>query len=220
MRLRRSLILTVAMLVAVPSVASAWTQQLNEYPGNPTSCTEVAPYYCIEWPKTANNLSVNVDVYLHSSLTAITTVNLKTDARNAWPRWNGIAARNPHLQETTSTASDEAHVYLGSLPNNVYATTTVTYLRTSPNNITHADMRFNSAVFWNNSLDFSSFQLPNGETRWRADSRKVMTHEFGHAEGLGHTGIDPAIMRSGATNYYTVQANDRAGIIAIYGAYP
>lgn len=206
------------MLVAVPGLVSAWSQEVNNYPSAPVSCDGSATWPCIEWP-TSGGLSVNVDVYLDSSLTIISTVDFKTDVRNTFSQWNGIAARNPHLQETTSTSNDEEFVHAGQLALTTYGSTSTTYHSTSPYRIISCDTVFNTYISWNHSMDYSSFQLPSGETRYRADSRKVATHELGHCEGLGHTGF-AAIMKQGAVSFVTVQSNDIAGIIAVYGAYP
>jgi len=69
-------------------------------------CEDTVQSPCIEWAKTSQNLSINVDVYL-SSLLSAEEVDFKTDVRNAFLQWNNIAARNPHLQETTSTSNEE-----------------------------------------------------------------------------------------------------------------
>ena len=90
----------------------------------------------------------------------------------------------------------------------------------SPTVIVAAEIIMNRLIAWNHTYNFACWQPEPGTTVCRADSRKVGTHELGHAEGLGHTGISPAVMRQGATTYWKAQANDKSGIIAIYGAYP
>jgi hypothetical protein len=77
--------------------------------------------------------------------------------------------------------------------------------------MTYTTMVFRTTVTWNHSFTYGTNV---------ADSRKVSMHEMGHVEALGHTGINPAVMRQGALSYWQPQYNDRIGIVAIYGAYP
>jgi hypothetical protein len=79
----------------------SWDQQKPPPGQDYTGCLNTSTSTCIEWAKTAQNLSINVDVYLASSLSAGSDLNLKTDVRNTLPKWDEVAARNPHLQETT-----------------------------------------------------------------------------------------------------------------------
>jgi hypothetical protein len=134
--------------------------------------------------------------------------------------WNGIAARNPHLQETNTTTNDEIYVEAsGSLPVGVYGRSTWSW-NGSTTKLIRCDTVFSTAIGWNRSLDFGT-TVVNGETIYKADARKVANHEMGHCEALGHTGVSSnAIMKQGGLSYYHVQANDKSGIIAIYGAYP
>ena len=101
----------VVSLLTGAAPASAGTQLWNEYPNSPTSCTGVNPYKCIEWPTTSGGLSVNVDVYLESTLDLITQVPFKADLRASLLEWNNVAARNPHLQETTNPDAAEVYVW-------------------------------------------------------------------------------------------------------------
>jgi hypothetical protein len=89
----------LALIAAIVSVgpAVAWTQIYNAYPDNPLSCGDPGGY-CIEWPTTPGGLSVNVDVYLYTSL-GQANIDLRPDVRNTFSYWNNIPARNPHLQE-------------------------------------------------------------------------------------------------------------------------
>jgi predicted SprT family Zn-dependent metalloprotease len=69
-------------------------------------------------------------------------------------------------------------------------------------------VEFNSYVTWNHSYTYAC---------GRADSRKVVTHELGHLQSLGHTNYT-AIMHQGAESFWTPQTNDKQGLQAIYGA--
>ena len=231
--LRRPTALAMALLIVLPGSALGWSQLWNNQDepngqGNPGSCTDVVPWECIEWPTTSGGLSVTVEVYLASSLDLITAEPIKTDLRNAWPQWNNIAARNPHYQETSSTASDEVDVsaifFDGvNQPLYAYAGTRFTISSTNIRRITHSKIIFNRRIAWNHSENYTVTDNGDGTFTVRADSRKVSVHELGHSEGLGHvrpTASFAAIMRQGAVTYTTVQSNDNLGIKEVYGAYP
>lgn len=220
-RLRGRVLMPVASALMAIALAAqpvvAWTQLDNDYPFAPLSCDNSPGFPCVEWAKTASNLSINVDVYLSGTLAG--SIDLRTDVRNAMSEYNGIAARNPHLQETTTTTNDEIYVERASLPVGWYGRSSLQWNGTTTKLI-RCDMVFGSAINWNRSLDFGT-TVVNGETIYKADARKVANHEMGHCEALGHTGVSSnAVMKQGALSYYHVQANDESGIIAIYGAYP
>jgi hypothetical protein len=203
-----TLAVTLTLVVAVP--ASAWTQIYNAYPSDPLSCGDPGGY-CIEWPTTSGGLSVNVDVFLYSSL-GLANVDLRSDVRRTFSYWNGIAARNPHLQETTSLSASEVDVWLGTTQYpDAWAETTISPPPGNGHTMTYATMVFSNLVTWNRTYTYGAYV---------ADARKVAMHEMGHVEALGHTGISPAVMRQGALSYSVPQPNDVTGIIAIYGAYP
>ncbi len=78
--------------------------------------------------------------------------------------------------------------------------------------IESTDVEFNPQPYfhWHNSITWG------GDcSSYNADAIKVVTHESGHVIGLGHTG-HTAIMHQGELTYNTLQADDIAGIQAIY----
>jgi hypothetical protein len=159
-----------------------------------------------------------VTVYLlNGHFLADEEVNLFTDSYNAQFTYNDIAARNPHLVQTTDSSIDDVTVTTVDFNDfQVYAGTTDTYDPSSPYHITHSVIKLNREIIWNRSLNFSCTA-----TVCHADARKVMNHEYGHMEGLAHRpSTVTSIMRQGALSYYQVQADDRSSIRAIYGAYP
>ena len=218
-------VLAVLLLANSSGTVAAWSQLRNNNPNDPRSCTNVSPWYCIRWPKTSSNLSTTQYVFLSSSLDRIYGVNMFADVRRTFERWNDVPARNPHLEEIYSTTLDDIYVRAGSpsqcgVNDYVYAVAYV-YTAQDVNRISSADICFNADIGWNRDLDFSFRDTPEGYIQF-ADSRKVATHEMGHAEGLGHVSnaTSAAIMRQGPTSYFTVQTNDVIGMQEVYGAYP
>ena len=79
-----------------------------------TDCLNTDSSPCIEWAKTAGNLSINVDVYLSYLLTSYPNIDLKPDVRNTFTKWNAIAARNPHLQPIAAAKALSARCEMGT----------------------------------------------------------------------------------------------------------
>jgi hypothetical protein len=186
------------------------------------NCTGSGNSPCIRWDKTPGNLSINVDVYLNNNLSS-EEEDLKAVALGAMAQYNAVAARNPHLQQTTSTQNEEMYVQAFNLTNpRAYGSTN--YTLNGANRIVYASIRFNTQIEWNLTYDYACRSIPvNPNEVCKADAHKVVRHEFGHAEGLAHVALSvQAVMVQGepASRYHSLQSDDRNGIIHIYGAYP
>jgi predicted Zn-dependent protease len=196
--------------------AKTWGDQYYD----PQPCLDTVDDPCIEWPKTANNLSVTVDVYM-SYLLSQEEVDFKPIVGNSMSKWNQIAARNPYLQETTSTSNEEVWVTTDLLNHGVYAQTTYGPFVGAEYHIQSAVVEFNQRTIFNTSYNYYYDPVDNIPTN--ADARKVATHELGHVEGMGHVGHNEpyvAVMKQGDVNQWWPAVDDVNGIIAIYGAYP
>ena len=77
--------------------------------------------------------------------------------------------------------------------------------------ITDADIVFNSGESW----DVYSGPLRFDNT---SEFERVALHELGHALGLNHSTASSAIMRAFVSDTDSLQADDIAGIVSIYGA--
>ncbi len=87
---------------------------------------------------------------------------------------------------------------------------TVNYtFRNKPQETVESDMFFNNAERWD---------IYNGVHQSRFDFRRVALHELGHTLGLDHEESNPAIMAPIVGNIYTLQADDIAGLQALYGS--
>jgi hypothetical protein len=223
LRIRVGVAAALLALAAVAPAASAYNQLIPPGGFNAIDeCEGTTASPCIRWAKTASNLSINVDVYLHSSLTS-QEVNLKTIALDSMGKYNAIAARNPHLQQTTSTSNEEIYVSAVSFGNpRGYGSTEFSF--GAVNRIVYANIKMNTQIEWNTSYDYPCRAIPVAPHEiCQADAHKVMSHEFGHAEGLAHEALSvTAIMVQGepASEYHAVKTDDKNGIIHIYGAYP
>ncbi len=199
------------------SVAFAWNQEYTSLtdPDAIGDCLDTAASPCAEWTKTSGNLSTTVYTLLGHFLSD-EEVDLHTDAYNAIFTYNDIAARNPLLVQTTDSTIDELTITTTDQVYYQYGYTTNTIQASAPFHITKSVIKLNRLIVWNRTKDYGC-----SATVCHADARKVMNHEMGHAQGLGHeaSGV-AAIMVQGPVSYYPVQRDDINGITAIYGAYP
>lgn len=137
--------------------------------------------------------------------------------------WNQTPAYNPFYREWSDPSNTwEVTVDMARLSDEgvcLYGVADTLSRTDEPYRIYHSQIHLNSTISWNDDLRFGRIETIDGPICY-ADARKVMTHEMGHSQGLGHTGVDPAVMRQGRTDYWRPQANDRDGLRAMYGAAP
>ncbi len=162
-------------------------------------------------------------MYLNSTLVN-EEIDLTDPVLDTMTTYNGIAARNPHLQRTMSSSNEEIYVKAISLGDPLQLGLTSAQYYVATNRIFYATMSFNTQIVWNRSYDYSCQSIPGPPyLSCHGDADKVVRHEFGHAEGLAHvTHSTVAVMVVGepASTYHGLQTDDRNGIIHIYGAYP
>jgi hypothetical protein len=223
-----------AALIAGAAVAlgiaptAGWSQIYNQFsydPANYVSCTDPGGH-CVQWDKTANNMSITVLVYFDSISLAGASEDLKADALAAIRSYNGAPARNPIYRETTDRWANSVYVERGDATSMcqslspVWACTRVDSdfslgYNTNGHRILGADLMFDRAVSWNHTWTSKSPVW----SPFDADSRKVAAHEIGHTEALGHTAL-AVLMHQGFEPLVTLQSNDILGLKSIYGAYP
>jgi len=221
-----SLAVVAVVLSAQPAVA--YTLQRNNYPGSPVGCTNVSPYWCIEWPLAGDGNSSITYVYLHSSLSSNNpgeTLNMKQEARNAFARWNAVPAREPFLVEVTSiTQSSGDHtpywcpteISRDSIGGYIAITTDYTpydILQSGSHNTIEC-----SQMIVSRDLNFDTNSNPNDGY---IDARFTLGHEQGHMLCLGHTGHVAIMYPSWPNSVYmgiTPTSDDVLGLQVAYGA--
>src|SRR5207248_657978 len=118
-------------------------------------------------------------------------------------RWSDA---NEHLGSLAATTQKESRVVHGRLA------------------IVRATTILNAALCWDAYDGPLQPTLWHGQLALRLDVRRVVLHELGHVLGLEHPddgGQDvPAIMNHTTSNVETLQADDEAGIQALYPSQP
>lgn len=199
--------IVAALFLIVPQVALGWSQLRNNFPNSPTSCDNSASWPCIKWPQGPGGYSITIYAYLDYTL-AQANINLQPDVSNSAAQWTAVPARNPFLYTTGSGTNYDVGVYRGTtVYGTSWAETETITLSSDVHKVVEADVTFNKLVTWNHTFTYDVY---------KADSRKVATHELGHAEALGHTNYT-AVMHQGAESFWTPQTNDVQGMQAVYG---
>jgi hypothetical protein len=191
--------LALSVLIAQPTLA--YTLLRNNFgsdpdnPGQPVGCTDVSPWWCVEWPLAANGYSSTTHIYLYSSLNnhpSGEAVDMKQQARNAFGRWNSVPAREPFLVEVTSLSQSSGnynpyycptYIKRASLPTGYIA---VTGIYTPYDVIGSGSKKLLtcSQMTVSSTLKFDANSDPGDG---KIDARFMFTHELGHLLALGHT---------------------------------
>ena len=101
------------------------------------------------------------------------------DLRNHSAR-NGIPARNPHLV-TCNCQYFDIFVEKVTMPFGQYGSSGMPHTNAIPSLFTAGDTKIAAGIVWNHALTCADAT--------HCDDRAVLSHEFGHEEGLGHTGF-------------------------------
>ena len=180
---------------------------------------DVLTYWLDRWFWPATAIPVHMVLQVGSSWSGA--------ARNALSVWNGSGSRFRFSSGITSArqrpsctndAVDRRNVvvwsatFCGEAWNQTTLAVTRTWFYTSSEETIDSDVIFNSNRQWG---------LYRGNLSRTVDFERVAIHEFGHVLGLDHPDDHGqsvnAIMNAYVSNIDTIQADDIAGAIAIYG---
>jgi hypothetical protein len=188
--------LALALLILAAQPAAAYTFLFNAYPNSPVGCNNVYPYLCIRWPFAANGYSSTVYVYLDASLSVVhpgDTGSLPQEALAAMSRWNAVPARSPFLVQVSSDRASSGFSY--GMATEVARTDYVpwpAYAATSPRTkymLTGSGDQHKIVAFFLDMSDQYVFGPHSSYNVIQIDGDYILTHEFGHGLGLGHTGM-------------------------------
>jgi hypothetical protein len=187
------------------------------------SCNNTTNNECKSWGETAGSFAT-IDARLDPSLSAgLGGIDLGADfASMVVPAWNGAWTHNP-LILMCSTCAEQILVELTSLPAGTYG-------QTADNNNTGSipeimllrTIQLGSAATWDHHCNSADSGCNTSGPGFSCDARVCISHETGHAEGLGHCGYDFGVMcQTSATVHGTAFWHPRPQeILALQTTYP
>lgn len=214
--------------LSLPRPAPSWRKAASLWLGLMLALAATAGAYVLSGQRWPSNQPVVLDLHLGNPpgplIDGSTTWNQV--AAQAIGIWNPYLGSGVQLRSTENAVTPAKHDGKNSV---FFSPTifgddfgddtlgiTITYYNPQTNLKTEADVLFNSAK------SFDSYRGPQRVSAARTpvfDLRRVCIHEFGHVLGLDHVAQGTAsIMTPVLTDLDTVQADDIAGLAAIYGA--
>lgn len=200
----RNVMLCVSVLALLPGTALAFV--LGGY----------------QWDSAQTSFNMNLVHNGSSSPSGTSWHNAFVEAANAWNSSSNFsfsttaASANPCNDLSTGPIESNAVVFASSYCGDPWEfgvlAVTVTWFNTNDNSAVESDMMFNSLENWD---------VYHGA--WGAsvaDFRRVAVHELGHALGLDHEPVNPAIMMAEIAPGSTIEtptSDDVNGAAALYG---
>jgi hypothetical protein len=199
-----------------------FTQLSNSYANSPLSCDNTVNHECKSWGESGGSF-VTINARLDSSLSgALGGIDLAADfANTVAPVWNAAWTDNPLVLICTS-CSEQILVRLAALAPNVYAQTSDdNNVAGLPEIMLHRTIMMGSAVTWDHHCAAADSGCNTSGPGFSCDSRVCMSHELGHAEGLGHCGFDFGVMCQvnntvHGTAFWHPQAQEVLGLKTLY----
>jgi hypothetical protein len=175
--------------------------------------------YALEGPKWPNGSNPTIQLELGSANYTLSDGNTSWNSAvsPALDMWNQVmgSIQLGRVMNSTAPIVSGDHVNSMSFGSTFFGhsfgsgTLAVTYYSYSGSTMTEADIVFNAAQSWDSY---------RGNLRSAFDIQRVALHESGHLLGMAHSTISTAIMNAFINNSDSLQADDIAGIQALYGA--